>query len=356
MSMSLTPENQLTRPTSAVSIATRATTEPTTTTSSSAPLLSDNEAEEQSSPSARTASSSQSTDIDSTSQWQQRYGISYAPYRENGTCKTQAEVDADFDRISPVYNLVRIYGVDCNQVALVKDSIERRRRQQPQQNQLPPHVETPPSRSNRGDMRMFAGVFDLSDLQGSLNTIIAAAAGDWSAFDTISIGNELVNKGQNSPADVVNAVNIARTTLRAAGYRGPVVTVDTFNQMIKYPELCQASDYCAVNCHAFFDATQTAADAGKYVREQADKVASAANGNYNNNKRTVITESGWPYAGQANGAAIPSRENQRTAILSLMHEFAQGDLILFSAFDDRWKTDNAGTFGTEKYWGFMGTY
>jgi exo-beta-1,3-glucanase (GH17 family) len=339
------------------------------------------EDEEEQSQSQSQMSSEQKT-TSTESQWwaTSRYGVSYSPYRGDGNCKSQEELNNDFDRISLAYNLVRIYGVDCNQIALVKASVERRKQQHPlkrqqQQEQKQEQEQgegegedqfrTAPPHPN-GDMRMFAGIFDLSNLPNDVNTIIQTAAGDWSDFDTISIGNELVNDGKNTPAEVVNAVNTARTTLRAAGYQGPVVTVDTFNQMIDHPELCQASDYCAANCHAFFDNAQSAANAGKYVREQADKITAAANGNGNNQgqdrggaddrnsfKRTVITESGWPYAGQSNGAAVPSRQNQRAAILSLMHEFPEGDLILFSAFDDKWKTDNAGTFGTEKYWGFM---
>lgn len=252
-----------------------------------------------------------------------KYGISYSPYRDDGTCKSQEEVDADIEKLAD-YPLVRIYGVDCNQ------------------------VETVTTAAKQHGMKVFAGIYDLKNLQQSLQTIIDAAQGDWSPFDTISIGNELVLRGQNTPSDVVTAVNTARAILRAAGYEGPVVTVDTFNMLIQHPELCEASDYCAANCHAFFDASVTAEEAGPYVREQAERVSAAAGG-----KKTVITESGWPYAGQPNGAAVPSRVNQDAAIESLKNSFPDGGIILFSAFDDKWKVDNSYTFDTEKFWGLL---
>ncbi len=202
-------------------------------------------------------------------------------------------------------------------------------------------------------MQVFAGVFDLNNLRPSLRAFNDAATlpdgqKDWSVFHTIAIGNELVNSGTAAPADVTRAVNEARTMLRKQGYQGPVVTVDTFSVLLQHPELCLASDYCAVNCHAFFDASQVAHNAGPYVLEQAHAVSAAAGG-----KRTMITESGWPHAGQSNGAAIPSPENQRIAIKSLRRSFAhrEDDLVLFTAYDDIWKQDNRYTFNAERFWG-----
>lgn len=252
-----------------------------------------------------------------------KVGIAYSPYNADSTCKSQGEINADFEKLVD-YPLVRIYGVDCNQVTTVLNAAKKH------------------------NMKIFAGIFDLHDLPGSLKTLIDAANGDWSLFDTISIGNELVNKGQNTPAEVVSAVNSARQTLRAAGYTGPVVTVDTFNAMIQYPELCQASDYCATNCHAFFDADMTPDEAGPYVKGQARRVSAAAGG-----KRTVVAESGWPHAGQANGAAVPSRQNQAIAITSLKKSFPDSGIILFTAFDEKWKQDGRYTYSAEKYWGLL---
>lgn len=205
-------------------------------------------------------------------------------------------------------------------------------------------------------MRVFAGVYDLTDFPDSLKAFGEALDGpegqkDWSIFHTIAVGNELVNAGTNSPGDVVDAVNKARSVLRSQGYKGPVVTVDTFSVLLDHPELCHASDYCAANCHAFFDANQKPGGAGAYALEQARAISSAAGG-----KRTMITESGWPHAGDPNGDAIPSPENQETAMASLRKSFdhRRGDLVLFTAFDDLWKDDNSFTFSAEKFWGIHG--
>ncbi|PWY88473.1 glycoside hydrolase [Aspergillus heteromorphus CBS 117.55] len=250
------------------------------------------------------------------------YGISYSPYNDDGTCKSQVEVDKDLDKLTH-YGFIRIYGVDCDQTKKVSTAARRR------------------------NMKVFAGVFDLQNFPDSLDYITRAADGDWTVFHTITIGNELVNKGQSSVADVTNAVQTARRKLRGAGYRGPVVTVDTFSVMLQHPELCLASDYCAANCHAFFDDNNTPDQAGQYAKNQAMKISRAAGG-----KKTIITESGWPHGGQPNGKAIPSAENQQQAIASLKQAFPDDDeLILFTAFDDGWKQDSSGTFGAEKYWG-----
>jgi exo-beta-1,3-glucanase (GH17 family) len=202
-------------------------------------------------------------------------------------------------------------------------------------------------------MQVFAGVYDLENFLESLKAFSDAATmpggkKDWSVFHTIAIGNELVNSGMAAPADVTKVVNQARTILRKEGYQGPVVTVDTFSVLLKHPELCIVSDYCAANCHAFFDATQQAYNAGPYVLEQAHAVSAAAGG-----KRTMITESGWPHAGQSNGAAVPSPENQRVAIESIRRSFAhrEDDLVMFAAYDDLWKQDNRYTFNAERFWG-----
>ncbi|KGO64560.1 Glycoside hydrolase, superfamily [Penicillium italicum] len=260
-----------------------------------------------------------------------QFGISYSPYKADRTCKNQEEVNNDLDRISE-YSFIRIYGTDCDQTRTVANA------------------------ARRHNMLVFAGVYDLTNFPASLDAFGESVTGpdgkkDWSIFHTIAVGNELVNGGTNSASDVVTAVQTARSVLRAQGYTGPVVTVDTFSVHLDHPELCRVSDYCAANCHAFFDATQQPAGAGAYALEQARSISARAGG-----KRTMITESGWPHAGDANGGAVPSVENQQAAIASLRRSFdhRRGDLVLFTAFDDLWKDDNIYTFNAEKFWGIHG--
>jgi exo-beta-1,3-glucanase (GH17 family) len=251
-------------------------------------------------------------------------GITYSPYNGDGTCKTADQVNSDFGQING-YQIVRMYGVDCNQVPNIISAAKGK------------------------GMKIFAGIFDLTNVSGDIEKLIEGVAGQWSIIDTVSIGNELVNQGKSSVGDVVAAVKAARQQLTAAGFSGSVVTVDTFNAIIDNPQLCEVSDYCAANCHAFFNNEVEASGAGNFVLQQAKLVSQAAGG-----KNTIITESGWPSQGDANGKAIPSKEAQAAAIASLKNTFS-GNLFVFNAFNDLWKKNFPGSFNAEQYWGILGS-
>ncbi len=203
--------------------------------------------------------------------------------------------------------MIRVYGVDCNQVG------------------------TAIAAAQQYGMKVFAGLTvintpaGVSTLAVDLASLVQQASANWGLVDTVSIGNELVNQGKNSVDEVVSAIGQAKEILSAGGYDGNVVTVDTFDIIQANPALCQASSYCAANCHAYFDAEIDAPDAGKYVYGQYQGIL-----NTNGNRRTVITESGWPYAGDQNGAEIQSDINQQIAIPAFQAAFANNkeDLIL----------------------------
>ncbi|PYI30673.1 glycoside hydrolase, partial [Aspergillus indologenus CBS 114.80] len=253
------------------------------------------------------------------------YGIAYTPYTADGTCKPSAQITHDLTQLAASgYAVVRLYGTDCDQTRLVLAA------------------------AREPGLRVVAGLADLTHVADDLARIIDAAADDWRPIHTVAIGNELLHSGRNTAAEIVGAVQAARATLRGAGYDGPVVAVDTVAALLAHPGVCAVSDYCAANCHAFFDEDVEAEGAGAFVRAQVGSKS-------NRNKKVVITESGWPHAGQPNGKAVPSLENQRAAVRSLREAFAGGSsLVLFSAFDDLWKVDNGDTFGAEKFWGILG--
>ncbi|KAK4556305.1 Cell surface mannoprotein mp65 [Recurvomyces mirabilis] len=276
-----------------------------------------------SAPSSSAASSSSSAAPANSGSAASGYSIAYSPYNGDGSCKTQDQVNKDFTQISG-YSMIRIYGTDCQQTMTVGNAAAAK------------------------GMKLMAGVYDVTQVSTEVQHIIDAANGNFDHIDTVAIGNEGVNSGRFRVDQVVSAIGTARSMLQAKGYKGKVVTVDTFVAIIANPQLCQASDYAAANCHAFFDGGVTAQDAGKFVLGQAQRVSQACGG-----KDTMITETGWPSGGQANKLAVPSLENQAAAIASIQSAFSN-NVVLFSAFNDYWKQNNAGTFGAEQYWGIHG--
>ena len=247
-------------------------------------------------------------------------GVTYSPYNADGSCKSASQVSSDLAQLTG-YPTIRLYGTDCNQVANVLQA-------------------------KQSSQKVFLGVFDVNAIQSSVDAMKAAIDqyGSWDEVVTVSIGNELVNGGQATPAQVGQYVATGKAALQAAGYTGPVVSVDTFIAVINNPELCQYSDYMAVNAHAYFDKNTVAADSGSWLLQQIQRVWTACDGA----KDVVITESGWPSQGQTYGVAVPSKENQKAAVSAITSSCGDST-YLYTAFNDLWKAD--GEYGVEKWFG-----
>ncbi|CAF9907540.1 hypothetical protein IMSHALPRED_005561 [Imshaugia aleurites] len=242
--------------------------------------------------------------------------VAYSPYNADQSCKSTSQVTADFQKITN-YEVVRLYGTDCNQISNVVAA-------------------------THSSVKLILGIFDINSIQSEVQTMSSAVNGDWSIVNSVTVGNELVNTGQASVSQVVAAIGTAKAALKAAGYSGPIATVDTMMAMKNNIELCTASDFCAINCHAFFDGNTLPEDAGQFVQNWVKQISEAAGG-----KTTIVTESGWPHQGDQNNKAIPSPQNQATAIASLKTAFSGGsNVVLYNSYDDLWKSDSADTFGS----------
>ncbi|KAF0267218.1 hypothetical protein FOG51_04036 [Hanseniaspora uvarum] len=250
-------------------------------------------------------------------------GVSYSPYTDSGDCKTASEVASDLSQLTE-FEIIRLYGTDCNQVENVLAA-------------------------KSSSQTIFQGLYFMNQITADVGTISAAiesTGASWSDFNTVSVGNELVNDGEATVDQVAAYVAEARTALSSAGFTGNVVAVDTFIAVINNPGLCELSDYMAVNAHAYFDYNTAAADAGPWVLEQIQRVWYACNGE----KSVLITETGWPYAGDTYGAAIASTEAQ-SAALSSIQDTCGDDVFLFSAFDNKWASP--GAYDIEQYFGII---
>lgn len=237
------------------------------------------------------------------------YGTAYSPYMANSACKDQTQVNQDVAGFASQYSSIRIYGTSCNQVVTVLQA----------------------AKSN--GLKVILGIESISNPNPEIQTIISAVNGDWSDIQTVVLGNEDVNDGIASVADVISALGTTRGILRAAGYTGPVVHVDTMTATLNHPELADASDLAAFNIHAYFDGSTLPPEAGPFIQGQVALLRAKLS---DQNKQILITETGWPTLGPANGDAIPSGPNQAAAINSIKSAFPC-NVTFLSAYNDKWK-------------------
>lgn len=249
-------------------------------------------------------------------------GITYSPYTASGACKSLSEVQSDVAQLSE-YGIIRLYGVDCDQVENVLQA-------------------------KADGQQLFLGIYFVDQITAGISQMASAieSYGSWDDVYTVSIGNELVNSGAATVSQVASYVSAGRSALTAAGYSGPVVSVDTHIATINNPGLCAISDYVAINAHAYFDYNTEASGAGDWLLLQIQRVWSACGGD----KTVLVTETGWPHQGDTYGKAIASPEAHSTAISSIKATCGSS-AILFNAFDDLWKAD--GAQNCEKYWGIL---
>jgi len=225
------------------------------------------------------------------------------------------------------YSFVRVYGTDCNQVAL---AIQYARQY---------------------GMKVFAGIFNITDIQSEADIIINAVKGNWDIIDTISVGNEDVNQG-TPVSSVVSAMSHATSILKAAGYHGDIVHVDSQNAFQSNPDLCKpeaAGSYIAANCHPFFNSQTSADQAAAFVSNQINILGSCAASV--GNPRIRITETGWPKQGESDGAAVPSKANQDIVVNGIKSLPNADTAIFLSSFNDPWKAP--GSFSCEQFWGIL---
>lgn len=230
------------------------------------------------------------------------------------------------------YKVVRIYGMGCNIVPLAVENALK-----------------------NGQTIMGGAYLSHKGNGEDLNAVISAwksavdeyANGSWDILKLFSVENERLNDKDMTASEIVDAIRRGRDQLRTAGYQGPVGAVDTVPATIDNPSICEASDVVMVNCHPFFDQNTAAADAGTFVKGQIDLVKTACK-----TDRVIITETGWPHQGDANGKAVPSPDNQAKALASIRSELS-GDVFIHNSFDSPWKTDWASSFNAERYWGVV---
>ena len=170
------------------------------------------------------------------------------------------------------------------------------------------------------------------------NAIRIAAAGH---VDILGVGNEVLLRGDLTEDELLNFVKRAKAALPGVeiGY------VDAYFKFEDHPRVTEACDVLLANCYPFWESCP-AEHALLYMKEMYRRAEKAGNG-----KRVIISETGWPNIGTAEGAAVPSFENAIKYFVDTIR-WAEADgteVFYFSSLDESWKVGAEGDVGA--YWG-----
>lgn len=257
-----------------------------------------------------------------------QWAMTYTPYETNGNCKSASEVMSDIAVIKAGgFTTVRVYSTDCSALENIGAACEAH------------------------DMKMIIGIFiDKSGISGAQTQVEAIKK--WAKWDLVVmcvIGNESLFNKYCSASELAAFIISVRQSFQSAGCPSsvPFTTTEPLATLQEVGAgLCHALDVMGANIQSFFTSSVVAAEAGKFVKGQLELVAEicpevAEKGCYN-------LESGWPTQGEANGEAVPGKQEQKQAIESIIEEVGQQSVI-FSFQNDLWKA--AGDFGVEQSWG-----
>ena len=161
--------------------------------------------------------------------------------------------------------------------------------------------------------------------------------------DTAVVGNEVLLRGDLPEAELLAC--IAR--VRAAVPEGvPVGCVDAYFQFLERPALTAACDVLLPNCYPFWEGADIDL-AAQYLRRMHALVKAAGG----EDKPVIVTETGWPWKGQAVAGAVPSADNAMRYFVDVQ-QWGRSEgvkVFYFSSFDEPWKLGQEGEVGTQ--WG-----
>ncbi len=248
------------------------------------------------------------------------HGLSFSPYTEGqgpGTVVSEAQIRERLAVIEPYTRWIRTFS--CTDGHELIPAIAREK-----------------------DLKTLVGVWLDDDREHNEleleNAIRVAREGH---VDILGVGNEVLLRGDLSEDELLDYIRRAKEALPniEVGY------VDAYFEFAVHPRITEACDVILANCYPFWEGCP-AEHALLYMKEMYRTAQGAANG-----KRVIVSETGWPNIGTAEGNAVPSYENAIKYFVDTF-QWAETDgveVFYFSSFDEAWKVDKEGDVGA--YWG-----
>jgi exo-beta-1,3-glucanase (GH17 family) len=248
------------------------------------------------------------------------HGLSFSPYIEGqgpGTVLEEAQIRERLAIIAPYTKWIRSFS--CTE-----------------------GHELIPAIAREYGLKTMVGIWLDDDLEHNEleleNAIRVAGEGH---VDIMAVGNEVLLRGDLTEDQLLEYMQRAKD----GAPNVDVGYVDAYFEFVDHPRVTEACDVLLANCYPFWEGCP-AEHALLYMKDMYRRVSSVANG-----KRVIISESGWPNIGTAEGAAVPSLENAIKYFVDTCRwtEDEGIEIFYFSSFDESWKVGAEGDVGA--YWG-----
>jgi len=159
--------------------------------------------------------------------------------------------------------------------------------------------------------------------------------------DLLIVGSEVLLRNDLTEAQLIDYINRVKSAVPGI----PVATADTYGELLSHPAVMAAGNVVLPNYYPYWEGVNVT-KAVVFIHQKHKEIIAAAGG-----KQIIVSESGWPSAGDAKGEAVPSPENASFFFLNFV-SWAQAtdtSYFYFEAFDEPWKIANEGAVGA--HWG-----
>ncbi|KAF9334866.1 hypothetical protein BG006_001336 [Podila minutissima] len=264
------------------------------------------------------------------------YGVVYNPAKSLMPwcgATLQAVID-DIILMSQITNRIRIYGMDCNQAALVFEAIKLLK--VPMQVVLTIWVDKDPVTYQR----QYDTLLSVLDQYGT------------DMLTGVSVGNEVLFRKDQTLDTLGTMMKNVRTALKTRYNKDILVFTSDVGSNMK-ADLASVSDMLQGNLHPYFSGTAAANAANWTMNEYRDKME----GNpVSSGHKGVISEVGWPTAPATAvypANSVPGLENLQTLVDGFVCQANTAGVpyYWFEFKDEPWKQDP--TVPVEPYWGIF---
>lgn len=253
---------------------------------------------------------------------EQIIGAAYGPFRDGqnpnqGAFPSRAQLQEDMPTLRRITNIIRTYSVT--------DGFDQI-----------------PALGKAVGLKVIPTVWVGKDL--SLNNAGIVNVASISQNDNIPfliIGSEALLRTDVTKAQLLAYINQVKQSSLL-----PVTTSEPWHIWRDNSDLAAAVGIICINVFPYWE-SQPIDKAVDYVFSRYNQIKSLYPG-----KRVVITETGWPTAGETRGGAVPSSANQRRFLQEFLSRAKKEniDFFLFEAFDEAWKK-SSGAGEVEGHWG-----